>query len=222
MIGAGRTAEELGRAFPQVPVVTSRGGAALEQVAAARALVVATPGVEPVAEGGYGAALLLDGWALLNRPDLRANEEALRRWMNAAALVRPAGEGGRVVVAADSALSVVQALLRWDPAWRGERELTERVEVGFPPAVRMAKLVGVSSALAELVAAAQLPASVELLGPVPVEEHDVEVEREQLLIRVPRQDGLALARALRGAVVARAVRKAADQVRIQLDPHELT
>ena len=50
------------------------------------AVVVATPGAEPVADGGYGAALLLDGWAMLSRADLRAGEEALRRWLNAAAL----------------------------------------------------------------------------------------------------------------------------------------
>ena len=64
-------------------------------------LVVATPGAEPVAEGGYGAALLLDGWALLSRADLRAGVEALRRWLAAAALVR---SDGTVVVGADSAV----------------------------------------------------------------------------------------------------------------------
>ena len=53
------------------------------------ALVVTTPGAEPRAAGGYGAALLLDSWALLGRQDLRAAEDTLRRWMAAAALVRP-------------------------------------------------------------------------------------------------------------------------------------
>ena len=42
-----------------------------------------------MAEGGYGAVLLLDTWALLTRADLRAGEEALRRWLEAAALARP-------------------------------------------------------------------------------------------------------------------------------------
>ena len=55
----------------------------------APALVVSTPGAEPVAEGGYAAALLLDGWAMLGRPDLRAGEDALRRWI-AACLAGPA------------------------------------------------------------------------------------------------------------------------------------
>ena len=92
--GATRTAEELGRAFPAVPVRTSGGSRVLASVPATPAVVVATPGAEPVADGGYAAAVLLDGWALLGRASLRAAEEALRRWMNAAALVRP-GPGGR-------------------------------------------------------------------------------------------------------------------------------
>ena len=87
--GAARTAEELGRAFPGVPVRVSGGQHVLAEVPAESALVIATPGAEPVAAEGYAAALLLDGWALLGRPSLRAAEETLRRWLNAAALVRP-------------------------------------------------------------------------------------------------------------------------------------
>ena len=95
VVGAGRTAEELGRAFPARRSAAAARAAVLAAVGPEPALVVATPGAEPVAEGGYAAALLLDGWALLGRPDLRAAEEALRRWMAAAALVRPGPDGGR-------------------------------------------------------------------------------------------------------------------------------
>ena len=66
-----------------------------------------------------GAVLLLDGWAMLTRSELLAGEEALRRWMNAAALARPAGQGGRVVVMAPAAVPVIQALVRWDDPARG-------------------------------------------------------------------------------------------------------
>ena len=59
--GAARTAEELGRAFPSVPVRLSGGEDVLAGVPAEPAVVVATPGAEPVAEDGYAAALLLDG-----------------------------------------------------------------------------------------------------------------------------------------------------------------
>ena len=99
VVGARRTAEELGRAFPGVPVERSGAGTVLDAVAAGPRLVVSTPGAEPVAPGGYAAALLLDAWALLERPSLTAGEESLRRWLAAAALVRPpSADGGRVVL----------------------------------------------------------------------------------------------------------------------------
>ncbi|MEU4399679.1 primosomal protein N' [Micromonospora orduensis] len=213
--GARRTAEELGRAFPGVPVRTSGREEVLTEVPGGAALVVATPGAEPVAEGGYGAVLLLDSWALLTRADLRAGEEALRRWLAAAALARPA-PAGRVVVVADGALAPVQALLRWDAAWFAGRELAERRELGFPPAVRMASVTGPAEAVADLLAAARLPADAEVLGPVPADEG-----RERMLVRVPRARAAALAEALHSAAGARAARKAADPVRLQVDPLSL-
>lgn len=217
VVGVSRTAEELGRAFPGVATRTSGGGAEVPAAVPARpALVVATPGAEPVAAGGYGAALLLDGWVMLSRPDLRAAEEVLRRWMSAAALVRPAADGGRVVVVADSALAPVQALVRWDPAWHAAGELAARSELRFPPAVRMASVEGPPAAVADLLAAARLPGSAEMLGPV-----DLAQGRERALVRVPRADGRELAAALAAAQGVRSARKAADPVRVRLDPLEL-
>ncbi len=219
--GAARTAEELGRAFPEVPVRTSGGQHVLAEVPAEPALVIATPGAEPVAADGYAAALLLDGWALLGRPSLRAAEETLRRWLNAAALVRPAGS---VVVLAEASLPAVQALVRWDPVGFAERELAERAELGFPPAVRMAAVTGSSTAIAEFVGSAALPARAEILGPVPAEPNGQELgpePAERALIRIPRADGLALARALHTAQAARSARKDGGAVRVQLDPAEV-
>jgi len=216
VVGAGRTAEELGRAFPGAPVRTSGRDEVLASVPAGPAVVVATPGAEPVADGGYGAVLLLDAWALLTRADLRAGEETLRRWLAAAALARPARSGGRVVVVADGALAPVQALLRWDPAWHAARELAERRELGFPPASRMASVTGSTDAVAELLAEAHLPPGHERLGPVPAGP-----DTERMLLRVPRGEAAALARALHEAVAVRTARKAAHPVRVQVDPHDL-
>lgn len=168
--GARRTAEELGRAFPGTAVLMSGGQATLATVPHSPVLVVATPGAEPRVTGGYAAAVLLDGWALLARPSLDASQEALRRWLNAAALVAPAPEGGRVVVVADATLPAVQALIRWDPATHAERELAERAEVGFPPAVRIAAVTGPADVVDRLLADAGLPASAEVLGPIPLDQ----------------------------------------------------
>ena len=225
VVGSRRTAEELGRAFPGVPVRISGGGAAVLSTAAARAeIVVATPGAEPRA--AYGAALLLDGWALLARPDLRVAEETLRRWMAAAALVVPHTDGGRVLVMADPALPSVQALVRWDPVGHAAAELAARAEVGFPPAVRMAAIDAAPAALKDILdeLTAELPAA-EVLGPVEIEpapdaRADDEV-RERALVRVPRGAGRALAHALHVAQAARTARKATDPVRVRMDPPDV-
>ncbi|EHN71895.1 primosomal protein N, partial [Streptomyces coelicoflavus ZG0656] len=132
------------------------------------ALIVSTPGAEPVAEGGYAAALLLDGWAMLGRPDLRSGEDALRRWLAAAALVRPQSAGGTVVAVAEPTLRPVQALVRWDPVGHALRELAERAELGFPPVSRMAAVAGPPEAVGGFLDAVELPPEAEVLGPVPL------------------------------------------------------
>jgi primosomal protein N' (replication factor Y) len=218
VVGARRTAEELGRAFPGVPVRTSGRDSILATVGAEAAVVVCTPGAEPVADGGYGAALLLDSWALLTRADLRATEEAMRRWANAIALVRSAGDGGRVILHADGSLPVVQALIRSDPAWFASRELLDRAELGFPPAVRMAAVSGEPAALADFLGLLRAPDGTEVLGPVPDPLRGEGDDTERVLLRVPRSHGRALAAALHAAAGVRSARKSPEPLRIDVDP----
>jgi primosomal protein N' (replication factor Y) len=203
-----------------VAVRTSGGQHVLATVPAEPALVIATPGAEPVAPEGYAAALLLDGWALLGRPSLRAAEEALRRWLNAAALVRP---GGPVVVLAEATLPAVRALIRWDPVTFSEGELAERAELGFPPAVRMASVTGPPEAVADFVGTAGLPDRAEILGPIPLERAggDRPPGATRALVRIGRGDGLELARALHAIQATRSARKDGGAVRVQLDPAEV-
>jgi len=221
-VGSGRTAEELGRAFPGVPVRTSGRDGVLTRVGPEAALVIATPGAEPVADTGYAAAVLLDGWAMLSRPDLRAGEETLRRWMAAAALVRGAPDGGRVVVLANGDPVSVQALLRWDPAGAAGRELDQRTALGFPPAVRMAALVGTGAAVADLLASTQLPGQGQVLGPspLPAATHDGE-PLVRALVRVPLAEGPALTAALKAGQGVRGARKATDHVGVHVDPQQI-
>ncbi|MEU3979874.1 primosomal protein N' [Streptomyces sp. NPDC026672] len=232
VVGARRTAEELGRAFPAVPVRTSGREQVLDTVPGTPALVVSTPGAEPVAEGGYAAALLLDGWAMLGRPDLRAGEDALRRWIAASALVRPQGEGGTVVVVAEPTLRPVQALVRWDPVGHAVRELAERAELGFPPVSRMAAVSGPAQAVAEFLRVAELPPDAEVLGPVPIPAAPAGRPRragapgpgehwERALVRVPPGSGSALASALKAAQAARMARGSGDPVWVRFDPPDI-
>jgi primosomal protein N' (replication factor Y) len=223
--GAGRSAEELGRAFPGVPVRLSRGGAILTEAGPEPALIVATPGAEPPAVGGYAAALLLDGDLLLGVPALRAAEQALRRWLAAAALVRPAAEGGVVAVAAEPSAAPVQALVRWDPPSFARRELADRADLGYPPAARIAELTAPYATLDEFMAAFELPEGAEILGPTPAPGGDGGGEpgeqQHRVLIRCPRAGGRRLAEALRATQGVRSARKAPVYVRLRIDPADL-
>ncbi|MGK3105812.1 primosomal protein N' [Streptomyces mordarskii] len=239
IVGARRTAEELGRAFPAVPVRTSGRDHVLTSVPDRPALVVSTPGAEPVAEGGYSAALLLDGWALLGRPDLRAGEDALRHWLEAASLVRGHGDGaeggggrgGTVVIMAEPTQRPVQALVRWDPAGYAARELAERSQLGFPPISRMAAVTGPAEAVAELIASAGLPEGAETLGPVPLPPAPPGRPRrpgdpppgevwERALLRVRPGQGSALAAALKEAKAGRLARGEKDPA-VRVDPLDI-
>ena len=212
VVGEARTAEELGRSFAGVRVLTSSAGSVLATVGDQSCIVVATPGAEPVALAGYAAVVLLDTWLALSRADLRAQEEAVRRWLNAAALARP---GGHVVAVGDPATPALQALVRWDPAGFAQREMAERQAAHLPPASRLATVTGERSAVDEALAAFAVPAAAEVLGPVPTGDDEV-----RAVIRVPRAHGPALSTALGDLQRTRSSRKLVA-VRVQVDPPAL-
>ncbi|MDQ0619055.1 primosomal protein N' [Arthrobacter globiformis] len=225
--GVLRTAEELGRAFPGKAVVTSSGQNVKATVPDACALVVATVGAEPVAPGGYAAALLLDGDSLLRRENLRAGEDAVRRWFNAAALVRPATEGGLVVITADDT-AAVGALLRWDPAGYAQRELGLRAELQLPPAVRVAAVTGGSTAVGHFTASATRLLAAEgvelrVAGPAPllqsagVTSAETEGQDVRTLLFIPYAQAATVTRVLRAAKAAGAAKRTEDPVQLRLD-----
>ena len=232
--GVLRTAEELGRAFPGAPVITSSGDQVKSAVPDAKALVVATVGAEPVAEKGYAAALLLDGDSLLRRESLRAGEDAVRRWFNAAALVRPSTEGGLVVITADDA-AAVGALLRWDAGGYAQRELSLRRELHLPPAVRIASVTGGRTAVGNFVEAVEHrlarpgivlrtagPAPLVLSAAVPSpagagagsRETDADV---RTLLFIPYAQATEATTAMRAARAAAAAKRNDDPVQLRLD-----
>ncbi len=221
VLGADRTAEELGRTFPQTVVVRSSGDTVRAAVAAGREIVVATPGAEPVAPRGYAAVVLLDTWLSLARADLRTDEEALRRWLNAAGLVEP---GGAVVAVGDPGHPALQALVRWDPLGFAEREIGDRQAARLPPAARVATVTGAASAVEEALGLLSLPAGAEVLGPVPQPPSPGASAGDRpewrAVVRAPRARGAALSAALREMLRLRSARKL-EAVRVQVDPPTL-
>ena len=207
--GSERTADELGRAFPGVRVIVADGAHPVESVSAKPALVVATRGAEPLADGGYRAVLLLDGSRMLQAPDLRIGESCLRWWSNAAALAAP---GAPIhLVGVDG--PVGRTLATWTQAAYARSELESRAPLHLPPATRVALVEGqpgsVSRALETLTEIPLPPGAV--LGPVPIEvdpasgKHDD--GRVRALVRFDYAAGSAVTTRLRAAVVAEAVKR---------------
>ncbi|MFK3679137.1 primosomal protein N' [Microbacterium sp. NPDC090218] len=200
--GSERTADELGRAFPGVRVIVADSAHPVERVTDRPALVVATRGAEPIADGGYRAVVLLDGPRMLQAPDLRVAESCLRWWSNAAALAAPGAPVHLVGVNGAAA----KALATWNHAAHARSELESRAPLHMPPTTRVALVQGsvaaVGNALAALTELA-LPADA-VLGPVPVESDDVP-PRVRALVRFDYGAGSRVATALRAAVVAEAV-----------------
>ena len=118
------------------------------------AVVVATPGAEPVAAGGYAAVLLLDTWLLLGRrrpASHRGGRAPLvqRRGPGAPRGRRRAGAGRR-----RPGHPGLQALVRWDPGGLARREIDERASAHLPPASRVATLTGEPADLEQALATA--------------------------------------------------------------------
>lgn len=221
LIGSGseRTAEELGRAFPGTRVIVSDGAHTLTHVDAGPALVIATRGAEPVAPGGYHAVLLLDGERMLLAEDLRIAEHCLRWWSNASALAAPGAPVHLVGVTGP----LGRALATWTQPLFARAELGERTPLRMPPAVRVASIEGPRTAVEATITATRAEVPLEptaVLGPIET------AHGWRALVRFDYQQGAAVARALRAAVVDAAVRArrprrgapaAASTLRVRLD-----
>jgi primosomal protein N' (replication factor Y) len=204
--GASRTADELGKAFPGVKVVVADGTRPITHVDGGSALIVATRGAEPIAEGGYRAVLLLDGERMLARESLRVAEDCLRWWANATALA--ARRAPVVLVGVGGALA--SALATWELARFASSELADRRQLRFPPAVRVATVTGTVDTVAR--ALSELPSDIrgETLGPVDVPEAGV-----RAIVRFDVRRGAEVAQVLRSQVIRAATerRKAIGQKR---------
>lgn len=213
--GAVRTAEELARAFPGVLAVNSSGARIRDDVPDEPAIVVATPGAEPAAPSGYAGLLILDAEVTLNRIDMRAAEEAVRRWSNAAALVRAPQDGGSVLIVGPSADPAVQALVRADIDGFLVRELADRVDAGLTPATKMVRVDGHTDAVRDFLDNDDW-AGVDILGPTEVGD-----DRWAALLRVPVTQARELTRRVKSALAIRSARKEQGQLSVHVDPESL-
>jgi primosomal protein N' (replication factor Y) len=132
------------------------------------ALVLATPGAQPLAEAGYAAIVVLDAIRFFSHTDINGQERARELLFETASLV---SKDGQVLLVLDDSHPVVAAISRWNVAPLLKRELAEREELQLPPTVLSAVIVTdqqtaptILSGLRKAQSDMRLPSSTRIFG----------------------------------------------------------
>jgi primosomal protein N' (replication factor Y) len=218
--GAIRHAEEIGRAFPGFPVINSDADTPIKEVTGKSSLVIATQGMAPRCEGGYSAAVLLEGGSFFSYSDLRGQERSREAFFEAAGQVKT---GAPVLVAIDSSHPINAALASWSPAHMYKRELTDLESLDLPPFTR-SLTVDLNTSDASTVAEgfkkalldSRIPASTKVLGPS-IRGGD----RARIILTASESDFSDLTQFVGEFVKHRAIAKK-EAIQVRIDPYSLS
>jgi len=167
--GIERFAEEIGRSFPNQVVIQSTAGDPRDSVSTEPALVISTPGVEPVAEKGYAAVVILQVDRFLSSSASNGVESAYSSFFAASALI---GDDGVITLVHDDGAPITSALTTWNPATISKREIEQRISLQLPPITGAvivladsAELIRLKSALESAKAESRAPKTLRVYGP---------------------------------------------------------
>ncbi len=196
--GSVRTAEELGRAFPNTRVIVSDGAQPVQYVSDEPCLVISTPGAEPFAQGGFRSVIVLDGESYRSRPGLRADEAAIRHWCNALALAR--SDATCYLVGAGEQLGA--AVASWNLRGFARSELETRSSLGLPPSRRAATVTGPTADVESTCGQVASIGRTRIMGPT------VDDGSARAIVLFDYRDGDAVSTTLRASIVTTATKGA--------------
>ena len=218
--GAIRHAEEIGRAFPGYPVINSDADTPVKEVTGKSSLVIATQGMAPRCEGGYSAAVLLEGGSFFSYSDLRGQERSREAFFEAAGQVKP---GAPVLVAIDSSHPINAALASWNPAHMYKRELADLESLDLPPFTRFLTVDLVTSEASTVAEGfkkalldSRIPASTKVLGPS-IRGGD----KARIILTASESDFSDLTQFVGEFVKHRAIAKK-EAIQVRIDPYSLS
>ena len=218
--GAIRHAEEIGRAFPGYPVINSDADTPVKEVTGKSSLVIATQGLAPRCEGGYSAAVLLEGGSFFSYSDLRGQERSREAFFEAAGQVKP---GAPVLVAIDSSHPINAALASWNPAHMYKRELADLESLDLPPFTRFLTVDLVTSEASTVAEGfkkalldSRIPASTKVLGPS-IRGGD----KARIILTASESDFSDLTQFVGEFVKHRAIAKK-EAIQVRIDPYSLS
>jgi primosomal protein N' (replication factor Y) len=217
--GIERAAEEISRAFPNVPVIVSAGDVIKDHIDPKSALVLATAGAQPQVAGGYAAVVVLDGIRFFSHTDLRTQERARELFLESSSLI---SSNGTVLLVIEDSHPVVSAIARWNVAPLLKRELSERTELHLPPSVFSVVLVmdqsigmqifnGLKKALIE----GRVPQSSHIYGPTEIAKGQVKI-----VIHSDKKDSQALTDVVHELQRRRSIAKK-DLFTLRVEPYSL-
>jgi primosomal protein N' (replication factor Y) len=218
--GAIRHAEEIGRAFPGFPVINSDADTPIKEVTGKSSLVIATQGMAPRCEGGYSAAVLLEGGSFFSYSDLRGQERSREAFFEAAGQVKT---GAPVLVAIDSSHPINAALASWNPAHMYKRELADLESLDLPPFTRSLTLDLITSEASTVAEGfkkalldSRIPASTKVLGPS-IRSGD----KARIILTASESDFSDLTQFVGEFVKHRAIAKK-EAIQVRIDPYSLS
>ena len=128
--GIERFAEEIGRSFPNQVVIQSTASDPRDAISSDPAVVISTPGVEPIAEIGYSAVVVLQVDRFLSSSSTNGVERAYSNFFAAGALI---SDVGVIALVSDDGSPITSALTTWNPATISKREIEQRIALQLPP-----------------------------------------------------------------------------------------
>lgn len=187
-IGSERTALEIGRAFPGVPINLVNTSTAQTEVKSGQ-IVVATPGNTPAAATGYAAAAVLDCGYLLSANSIDVEAKFLRAIAKIMRLVKSRDAGGKMLLVGDVPTELVNVLGRWDfPKWELDN-FAERVALGLPPAESWFSITGERTDLQRVLGLLQVEIAQLINSRGEAEQQEFAVSEKRLKLS---QDPLAI------------------------------
>lgn len=217
--GIDRFHEEIGRAFPNIPIQLSSAPNILEEVAEKTKIVIATTGSIPGSFKEYSAVVLLEGQRFLAASSSRFEELVYESFFEAAAHV---SKKGNVFVVLDAFHPLVAAITKWNPGTLVRKILRENEEAFLPPfssiavlTVQKQEAILLKNGLAKSIKDGRLPMNSQIFL-----SEDAESDDAKILLSVPVENRDILAAFLLELSRKRAVSKKSF-VNIALDPFTL-
>ena len=217
--GVERFSEEIGKAFPNIPIQISGAPNILESIAPNTKIVIATMGSVPGDEIDYSCVVILEGQRFLSSTSTFFEEIVYESFFEAASRLK---KNGKILLVLDAFHPTIAALSRWNPSNLIQKILRENYEALLPPYVCTA-LVKVNLSEGTIVKNGFLKSIKDARLPVESEIfliEDIDKNEAKILIKVPRKHRAHLALFLREFNRKRAISKK-SYISIALDSFTL-